>query len=353
MNILVDYLTLTIKEYSLKKFLDEIHFTKVPYINGGGMLNYEHTVSFGGIHICFNGGFNFECTDMFTVSMSGKGCRTLESLFDLKLDWLEFISKYMRIENNDYLTAKANITRLDIACDDKPEREEDSILDFKTLRSHYEKDKFICKSKKHVQMRGTDTEEFEQCIIFGSPSSDRRCRIYNKALERTESGFEYDGHWIRCEIQFRRDSALSFYLRALEIGNIGECFSGVLLDYLRFTTEPNKKDHNQCRLKTCKWWTEFTNHSAKIKGFKIGGSEYNLESLYTYLRTQCSSSILTYLSIHDGDISCIYGLLEDTTLNPKQEKLIKEIQFQQADKRLNELKQRLKELGVPNEEDNN
>lgn len=346
MNILVDYLTFTIKEYSLKNFLNEIHFTTVPYITGGGMFNYEHCVSFAGIHICFNGSFNFECADMFTISMSGKGCRTFESLFDLNINWLDFIGKYMRIENNDYKTAKAHIARLDIACDDKPENDEEPILNYLTIRNHYEKDKFICKAKKHTQSRGTDTEEFEQCIYFGSPRTDRRCRIYNKALERTENGHEYSGHWIRCEMQLRNDSALSFYLKALEIGNIGKCFSGMLLDYLRFTTETNKKDHNQSRLKTCKWWTEFTNHSSKIKGFKIGGTEYNLESLCTYLRTQCSSSILTYIALNDGKIESLYNLLEDCTLNKKQEKLINEVLYERTTLRREELKQRIKELGL-------
>lgn len=348
MNILLDYLTFTIKEYSLKKFLNEINFLTVPYINGGGGFGiYEHSVHFSGIHVYFNGSYDLECSDMFTISMSGKGCRAFESLLDLNVNWLEFIRYYMRMEDNDYKTAKAHIARLDIACDDKPEENEQPILDYKTLRNHYEKDKFICKAKKHTQMRGTDTEEFEQCIYFGSSSSDRRCRIYNKALERTESGHQYDKHWIRCEMQLRNDAALSFYLRALEIGNIGECFSGMLLDYLRFTTETNKHDHNQGRLKTCRWWTEFTNHSAKIKGFKIGGAEYNLETLYNYLHTQCSSSILTYLAIHNGDFSCLEDILSDTVLSPKQVKLIEEIKFD----RLNVIKQKLKDLGVPTNEE--
>lgn len=346
MNILVDYLTFTIKEYSLKKFLNEIHFTTVPYITGGGMFNYEHSVSFAGIHICFNGSFNFECSDMFTISMSGKGCRTFESLFDLDIDWLRFIYHYMRIENNDYKTAKAHIARLDIACDDKPEDGEQPILNYKTLRNHYEKDKFICKAKKHTQSRGTETEEFEQCIYFGSPRTDRRCRIYNKALERTENGKPYNGHWIRCELQLRNDNALSFYLTALEVGSIGQCFSGMLLDYLRFTTETNKKDHNQSRLNTCKWWTDFTNHSAKIKGFKIGGAAYNLDSLCNYLRTQCSSSILTYIAINDGNVDSLFNLFDDCTINKKQEKLIHEVLHNRAAARREELKKLIKEYGL-------
>ena len=105
MNILVDYLTFTIKEYPLKKFLNEINFLSVPYTNGGGGFGiYEHSVHFAGIHVFFNGSYNLECSDMFTISMSGKGCRSFESLHDNNLNWLDFISKYMRIENKAVLT---------------------------------------------------------------------------------------------------------------------------------------------------------------------------------------------------------------------------------------------------------
>ena len=72
MNIIVDWLTFTIKEYSLKKFLEDINFLSVPYVLGGGGLGvYEHSVHFSGIHVYFNGSYNFECSDMFTISMSG------------------------------------------------------------------------------------------------------------------------------------------------------------------------------------------------------------------------------------------------------------------------------------------
>ena len=355
MNILVDYLTLTIKEYSLKKFLDDIHFYNVPYQHGGGGLGmYEKSIHFAGIHIYYNGhSFQF-CNDQFTITMSGTGCRAFESLFELQIDWISFIAYYMRIENDDYKTAKAHIARLDIACDDKPNDNEKPVLNFSTLRNHYEKDKFVCKARKHLQTRGTDTEEYEQCIYFGSSSTDRRCRIYNKALERTESGKYYDGHWIRCELQLRNKAALSFYLRSLEVGNIGECFSGVLIDYLRFTTEPNKKDHNQGRLNTCAWWSEFTNHASRIKGFLIGGAEYNLDTLQKYIRTQCASSILTYINLcgEEG----FFNLLSDCTPNKKQMKLIEEVEYQRSQEPLEVLKRKLRELGVPSsydEEENN
>ena len=348
MYILVDYLTLTIKEYSLLKFLEESKLGLVPYeFSGGGLVTYEHSIYYGGIRIYYNGDIN-SCSDIFTVNMSGTGCRTFESLHDKQLDWLEFIKYYMRVDLNDYKNSKAHISRLDIACDDKPEEGEEPLLDFLKIRSHYENDKFICKAKKHTQSRGTNTVEFEQCIYFGSPRSDRRLRIYNKALERQQAGKDYDKHWIRVEFQLRNDSALSFFLTCIETGDIGSTFSGVLLDYLRFTTEVNKNDHNQGRLRVCKWWLNFCNSAEKIKLFKIGGSEYNVDNLCNYLVKQVGGSILTYNILFGEDkydFNSLRSLLEDCHISDKQYKLIKDFNMRLADERLETLKKRLKEFG--------
>ena len=53
---------------------------------------------------------------------------------------------------------------------------------------------YICKSRKVFWTQGC-----EEAIYFGSATSDRRLRIYNKAMER-KVGY----HWIRVEFQLRK-----------------------------------------------------------------------------------------------------------------------------------------------------
>lgn len=320
MNFLIDYLSFTLTEYSLYQFLKDIHFFEYKAEGGGGGRFYKKSLHYSGIHIYFNGETYFDKINEegFFVDMTGIGCRTLETIFDNKLDWLEFITKYMRIENDNLNTAKMNITRLDIACDDKPQDNEKPLLNFYLLRSHYEQHKFIAKAKKHLEMRGTKKEEFERAIYFGSPESDRRIRIYDKQLEREQCGKKYGNHWVRVEMQCRRDAALHFYIRWLEKGNIGDVFSGVLLNCLRFTNEVNKNDHNQGKLTVCKWWSDFCNNAEKIKGVKIGGLEYNLDTLEDYIRKQVASSLLTYVTVHGGDINCLNEVINSTSLNLRQ-----------------------------------
>lgn len=350
MKILVDWLTLTIKEYSLRKFLSEIHFTDISYEIGlGGGLGYEHSLHYSGIHIYFNGTVFEDHKEMITIHMSGNGCRTFESLFELDFNWLTFINYYMRVENENYSAALAHIARIDIACDDKPELDEEPVLNFITLRNSFENNRFVTKAKKYKQVKGTNTVEFERTIRFGSASSDRSLRIYDKALERTENGKQYDGHWIRVEMQLRDAAALSFFLNWLKIDNIGQCYAGMLIDYLRFTTEPNTNNHHQDRLKTSKWWLKFTDNAEKIKGIYIGGKAYNLDSAIRYIRTQAASTIRTIVECANGDYGIIEGLVSDVTLNKKQHNLVQEFKHNQAVQRLNELKQNLDDLGVPGE----
>ena len=104
------------------------------------------------------------------LNISGKGCRTIESL-NPGFDWFEFFYQF-----NDMILAKdVHFARLDLACDDT-----DGILDMKQIIRYTERYQFVCKSKclpMTVGMR-------EEAAYFGSPKSDRRLRIYNKALEQ-------------------------------------------------------------------------------------------------------------------------------------------------------------------------
>lgn len=161
----------------------------------------------------------------------------------------------------------------------------------------------------------------EQVIYFGSTHSDRRLRIYNKAIER---GVEE--HWIRAEFQLRNDTALSFYMRALECGSIGKAYQGMMYDFLRFTREknlPDIQDHNQSRLTVTRWWKAFCANAARIKGFYIGGLEYNMERLERYLSKNAGSSMKTLLACTGGDIGKLVQFAEESKFNEHQDFLVK------------------------------
>lgn len=86
-------------------------------------------------------------------------------------------------------------------------------------------------------------------VQIGSPQSKVVIRIYDKAAERhCEAGT----HWIRVEIQLRDDRAIQFTKIPL---SIGESFSGVLLNYLRYVI-PNDTDANKWRWEMTDYWLD-------------------------------------------------------------------------------------------------
>ena len=74
-----------------------------------------------------------------------------------------------------------------------------------------------------------------QTVQFGSPKSDTLIRIYDKARERNCPA---GNHWIRCELQLRRERAASF-IQLLQA--IGEAYCGMMMNYLWFV-EPMEGD---------------------------------------------------------------------------------------------------------------
>jgi len=295
MNILVDYLTLSIREMKFPDLLKILHLENVDMEQGYSRWLGKRLYS-GGISIHFG--------DYIILEMSGHGCRFLESLYDNDLNWIDFIEQFLCLEGS-------HLARLDIACDDRPGDGEKALLSFPTLFRHVMQRRYISLSRYVVHSGGS-----EESIYFGSPKSDRRLRIYNKAIER---GIP-DEHWIRAEFQLRNEAALSYYMRALECGSIGQAYQGMLFDFLRFTREVNDIDSkNQKRLTVTRWWRTFCGNAKRIKGFYVGGLEYNLESLERYLGNQVGSSMKTYLAAHGGDVSGLINMAQGATYNEKQE----------------------------------
>lgn len=204
MQILVDFLTFSDKKEKFDFWLDFFNFDLDEFQDiapARGWLQHKY---FGGIHVYFCG------RDDIGFEFSGRGCRSLESLNQLSFDWLKLFR--MLFDMN------IHISRLDIACD-----ETEGILNFDKLFKSTAAHKYVCRARRRVYSQGD-----ECCIIFGSPQSDTRLRIYDKALERSSALHDdtiNDEHWIRVEMQMRNDAAMSF-VRNLVTGmyDIGSCF---------------------------------------------------------------------------------------------------------------------------------
>lgn len=282
-DILIDYLTFSITGISLKRIIKLFLLDKFTFVEGNSKLRfYKYTMYALGCLVSY-GGYNEREFGSICVSFSGTGCRALESFNtkdDEKFDWYKYLHLLYKHSN------RCHVSRLDIACDEK-----EGILKFPTL---------VKSSVNHHYVTNFSLPLVsilkEEQIYWGATSSRFRIRIYNKALER-----HVDGHWMRCELQCRNESCFSFMRAWFECGSLGQAYSGILLNSVRYTTKQNISN-NMGRLKTSRWWTKFLETSNRIQMTYPYGLEYNLEKNESYIFGQAGISIALWLNANNGDI---------------------------------------------------
>ena len=158
-----------------------------------------------------------------------------------------------------------------------------------------------------------------QTMQFGSPKSDTLIRIYDKARERNCPEGE---HWIRCELQLRRERAAAFVQLPQAIG---EAYCGVVMNYLRFV-EPMEGDINRWRWPIKGYWADFLCNANAIRIYQAPGMEYNLDRCRRYVMHQAGNAIDAYIQI----VGVGYFLEElhkrPVMRNPKYDRLVTEYQ---------------------------
>lgn len=294
---LIDWLSFTSKIDSVESIINFLALQDCRFVETKGMYGYRDRLHYEGINIHYNCGRE----DMPNVwlEMSGSGCRTYETYGNG--DWVNLLDNIS--SSDDY-----NITRLDVAYDDHI-----GILDMSRLVKDTLNENYISKWNSWEVMQSSKGAT----IYFGSPKSDIRLRIYDKARER---GLE-DIHWIRSELQLRDEMATAFCRLGLD--EIGLKFCGVLTRYIRYV-QPNRNDSNKSRWKNIKYWDKLIDNASAIRLYSEVGVEYNLSRVKGYVYEQAGNSIATLLEI-EGIETVLKELKErKSTLSKKQLNLIDE-----------------------------
>lgn len=305
MQIVFDYLTMSSKIHDYRHFIDALGMGECNFMSMPGRNGWTDRLWYNGVSFYFGG------RDDICIELSGTGCRTVEEMSGDTFDWLGYLGGYVQ----DIKARDMNISRIDIAGDDR-----DGLLNYRRMTAHCKHRRYICKARFNIWIDGD-----EQAIYFGSPASDRRLRIYNKAIEQG-----IDGHWIRCEMQMRNDNAVSFLLNWLEYKNIGRCYGSVLRDFLRYTdTAPEGKHHARCTV--CTWWERFLGSIENCPQLYLDSSTYTLWHVQEFLKRQASSSLKLWLEANDGDITDIVAMIDDAKLNHRQEVLLDKIKSSRRD----------------------
>lgn len=308
MNVLIDYLTMTSKIHSERHFIEMLGLTDCSFLEMPGRYGWQHRLYYRGVSILFGGSRDDIC-----LELSGTGCRTVEEMSNNTFDWFRFLQGF----EFDIRTGDVNVSRLDIAGDDH-----EGILNYSTMVKHCRKERFICKCHRKIWIDGDEQE-----IMFGAKSSDRRLRIYNKALEQS-----LDDHWIRVEMQMRNKNAVSFLLNWFREKDIGSCYGGVLRDFLRFTTSsPDGFHYDRCIV--THWWNKFLGRVESCPQLYVDGGAYTLWHVQRFLERQASSSLKLWLEANNGDWQDIIDMVEGAKLNSRQMQLLDKIQRGEQERR--------------------
>ncbi len=303
-KFVIDYLTFSYKSSEKFEYFIEYFHVDREKLNDG--------YSFYGLKHCYKyiTGMKFhvdEDQDLFILDFSGKGCRLAETIMGDGWDWSQLIREILP----DIRSKFCHISRIDFACD----LFDDTRITLPFLTRYVEQGKYICKSKDHLITAGNK----ESAIYFGSPTSDRRLRIYDKAKEQ---GIGEQLKWVRFELQMRNDCAISFVLN-LELCNFDwvSCYLGVLRNYVNFVTKKNTGTQTG-RLRRCPWWLRFLQGKDALKQLYLPGEEYTLKSLHRFLYQTAGSSLKLALEVHHGDLSYILEAADLAKLNPKQQAVL-------------------------------
>jgi len=301
MAFLIDWVSFSSKIDSVDSIVDFLGLSEIDFEITNGFHGYRDSIFFNGIRIHYNP----RTEEMgILVDLSGTGCRAFEtygtgdfnSIFNLIVE-----------NQNDY-----NITRLDVAFDDK-----EDLIPIMQLKLDTEKMNWVSRWGEW-EVRNSSKGV---TVNLGSSSSDTFLRIYDKAAERGFVGEDYF-HWVRLELQLRRDRAFQF-VKMLNTDNIGELWCGVVNNYIRFV-KPSLTDTNKARWSVRPYWTNLINNAIKVKLYVKPGEEYNIHNLERYVFKQAVGAIKTSIKIL-GEKQFIEKLNHTKMeLNPKYKRLINE-----------------------------
>lgn len=292
--VIYDWLSITSKIHEPRDVIDILGISQECWQVVNGAHGYKSRLYYESISIHFDGSEEMGVW----LEMSGQGCRAFESYGNG-----DYENLFWLVADNQ---GDMKITRLDVAYDDH-----DGILDIQQICGDTLDGKFVSKFNDWQVIQGSKGSS----ITHGSMKSDIFVRIYDKAAER---GITDGSHWIRVELQLRRDRAMSFaYLNE----TIGKRFSGVLMNYLRYV-EPNELDNNRWRWELLDYWALLIGSAERINLYEKPGAEYNIEQLENFVVRQAGNAIDTYMQIR-GMEGFMESIKERGTMrNPKYTQLL-------------------------------
>ncbi len=307
-RLIYDWLSLSTRIHKPDEIISLLGMESCPWeilTSGNG---YTHRYYFNGISVSFVDGDMSHVGGFYLLDMSGQGCRTFETYGTG--DFESLFKLVQREHGKSKIEQDVRLTRLDVAFDDMT-----GIFDIDVICDKTRLAEFVSRIQRYEAIYGSKGNS----VNFGSKGSNVFIRIYDKARER---GYTDGRHWVRCELQLRKENACGF-VNKLPDNSLSTLYCGVLKNYLSFR-EVNEEDSNKRRWEESPWWTAFLNNARAISVADKPGVIYNLSACEKYVLTQPVGSIKTLIKIYGSD--SFIEMIENapTPKNPKYRRLIAE-----------------------------
>jgi len=190
-------------------------------------------------------------------------------------------------------------SRVDFALDDREKR-----LDMGEVREHVDQKWLVSRWRTGRHILGT-LDSRGQTIYLGSGSSDSQMRIYDKRLEEMEKrDIEDPGHWIRVEVQFRRERAKAIV--ALYIAEGVPAVVGVIRGLVEF--KKPSTDGPKSRWEVEQWWSSFLEDAEK-RALSLPRGERTLDKTKAWLERQVAPSMAFVVKAEGGSVDYVYDLI--------------------------------------------
>ena len=279
-QVLVDWLTFSVKEQDPAKVIREYLGLDPELFQdaGYGLLGYNRVLRVADICVCYEPRENDFFRDMgVCVSMSGNGCRAFETMSKLTQAGQDsvFPTLFQLLAADE----TANVSRLDIACDDR-----EGFLNMEEIVEKVQANEINSRmTKRSVIVSFDGTQRSGSTIYLGAPSSDFRVRIYDKALEQ---GVE--GHWIRVELVMRSANANAFVEDMTNSENVGKLAAQVINDKFSFI---DRDDSNITRCTVCSWWRSFVDELESVRLVAREVIQHSVEQIGNWVEAQVGPSL--------------------------------------------------------------
>lgn len=285
-QVLIDWLTFSVKVQDPDKVI-QTYLGMDPALfqdTGYSLMGYNKVKRFSDILVCSDGREDDYFKDMgVCVSMSGNGCRTFETMSKLTLDLKDrqgtssvaFPALFQLLVSD----TDANVSRIDIACDDRA-----GYLDMDAILTKTQTNEINSRMTKRSTVVSFDgTQRNGATVYIGAPSSSFRVRIYDKALEQGESG-----HWVRVELVMRSQNANAFVEQMTTSENVGKLAAQVINDKFSFI---ERDDSNITRCSVCSWWKDFVDELEAVRLVAREVIQHTVEQIGSWVEAQVGPSL--------------------------------------------------------------